>query len=284
MMVSLHGETVATIEEDYPSLADPEPARPHGLADAQGGTLLLAPRSGFVKVIDPQKLVALGVRRDVVLWMLIRPGDHVALGSPLGTARCTDGTPYPAQQADQLIPGLLEAVELGYERTSEQDAAFGLRQLTDIAVKALSPGINDPVTAAHAVGYASDLIVRLHRRRLGPQVHSDADGRPRAVLPDRDLRYYLDLVCGQVRRYARREPAVLIALLRMLRDAALATRSGEQAEDVRRQVRLVLDEMDSQLLPDDADEVRSVAARVEMALAGDVAAAYTDRAGETRST
>jgi uncharacterized membrane protein len=104
------------------------------------------------------------------------------------------------------------------------------------------------------------------------------------VLPDRDLRYYLDLVCGQVRRYARREPAVLIALLRMLRDAALATRSGEQAEDVRRQVRLVLDEMDSQLLPDDADEVRSVAARVEMALAGDVAAAYTDRAGETRST
>lgn len=284
MMVAVHGETAVTIAQTYPSLDEPEPPRPDGVADTPGGTFLPAPRSGFVKVVDPSRLVEVAEQADAVLWLLVRPGDHVTLGSPFATARRADGSPYPPEQAEQLAHEALTAVELGYERTSEQDSALGVRQLTDIAVKALSPGINDPVTAVHAVGYAGDLIVRLHGRRLGPRLHRDARGGARAILPDRDQRYYLDLACGQVRRYGRREPTVLIALLRMLRDVALATRTAEQAEEVRRQVRLVLAEMADDLLAEDAAEVESVAARVEQVLAGEVAAAYTDRAGETRST
>lgn len=225
----------------------------------------------------------LATRTDTVLWLLLRPGDHVVLGTPIGTARRSDGGGTVPELTDELVAGVLEAVELGYERTSEQDIALGLRQLTDIAVKALSPGINDPVTAAHAVGYATDLIVRLHGRRLGPQVHCDPAGRPRVVLPDRDHRYYLDLVCGQVRRYGRREPTVLVALMRLLRSVALAVRTEEQAEEVRRQVRLVVAEMSDELLPEDAAQVHDVAARVDLALAGQIAEAFTDRAGETHS-
>ena len=97
-------------------------------------------------------------------------------------------------------------VELGYERTVEQDAAFGFRQLEDIAVKALSPGINDPVTAAHAIGYMADFLVQVLGCRLGPTVHEDSDGVDRAIVPDRDIAYYIDLCCGQVRRYGRQEP------------------------------------------------------------------------------
>ena len=282
MMVAVHGETALTLRQAYPSLDDPEPARPDGLPDAPGGTCLPAPRSGFVKVIDAKRLVETATRTDTVLWMLVRPGDHLVLGTPIGTARGSDGRAVP-ELADELAERVLEAVELGYERTSEQDTALGLRQLADIAVKALSPGINDPVTAVHAIGYATDLLVRLHGRRLGPQVHCDDAGQPRVVLPDRDHQYYLDLVCAQIRRYGRREPAVLVALLRMLRDVGLSVRGEDQAEDVRRQVRLVVEEMADDLLPDDAAQVHDAARRVEQALVGDVAAAFTDRAGETRS-
>lgn len=283
MMLGVHGETVATMQQTYPPLDEPEPRRPDGLPDAPRGTCLPARRSGFVKVIDPQRLVDAAVASDAVLWLLVRPGDHLVVGTPVATARALDGTPLPSERAEPLARAVLEAVELGYERTAEQDYALGLRQLTDIAVKALSPGINDPVTATHAIGYCSDLLVRLHERRLGPQVKADARGRARLVLPDRDHRYYLDLVCGQIRRYARREPTVLVALLRMLRDVAVATRSEEHDDDVRREVRLILAEMTDGLLPEDVEQVRGVAARVEQALSGEVAEAYTDRAGETRS-
>ena len=282
MMVAVHGETATTIAESYPSMSDPEPPRPDGIPGPDG-TLVSSPRSGFVKVIKPAPLVRLAADQDVVIWMSIRPGDHVVAGTPIGCVCGPDGEPVREERAQGLAEQVLEAVELGFERTSEQDAALGLRQLADIGVKALSPGINDPVTAAHAVGYASDLLVRLHGRRLGPQVHCDDQDRPRVVLPDRDHRYYLDLACGQIRRYGRREPSVLIALLRMLRDVAVAVRDPEQGEEVRRQVRLILAETADDLLPEDVEGVRDAAERVEQALAGDVAGAFSDRAGETRS-
>jgi uncharacterized membrane protein len=283
MMVAVHAETVATMRQSYPSTEQPEPDRPDDLPDASGGTCVPAPRSGFVKVIEPGHLVEAAVEHDVVLWMLLRPGDHLVCGTPMATARGRDGTPVSAETAGRLARAVMGGIELGYERTSEQDTALGLRQLTDIAVKALSPGINDPVTAAHAIGYCADLLVQLNAHRLGPQVHSDGGGQARVVLPDRDARYYLELVCGPVRRYGRAEPTVLTALLRMLRDVALAARSDEQREEVRRQAGLVLATAPEDMLDEDAEQVRDVARRVEQVLRGEVAAAFVDRAGETRS-
>jgi uncharacterized membrane protein len=174
-------------------------------------------------------------------------------------------------------------VQLGFERTSEQDSALGLRQLTDIAVKAISPGINDPVTCGHAVGYCADLLVRLQGRQLGEQEHPDAHGARRLITPDRDHRYYVELVCGPVRRFGREEPIVLTSLLRLLRDCAVNARTDEQREELQRQSDLVLEEMSDRLLPYDAQAVRDLAHRVALALQGRVAEAYADRAGETRS-
>jgi uncharacterized membrane protein len=75
--------------------------------------------------------------------------------------------------------------------------------LEDIAVKALSPAINDPMTAAHAIGHMGDLLTRLADCRLGATLHEDAEGIGRATVPDRDFGYYLELACGQIRRYGR---------------------------------------------------------------------------------
>jgi uncharacterized membrane protein len=281
MMVAVHDETVATIHQVYASVDDPDPPRPSD--PPVDGVAVPARRSGFVKVVSPEHLVATAAAADVVLWLSVRPGDHVVLGTPLATAVRPDGSAPPDEVAEELAAPVLEGIELGYERTAEQDVALGLRQLSDIAVKALSPGINDPATAVHAVGYLSDLLVRLHRHRLGPQVRADRDGRTRVVLPDRDHRYYLDLACGQIRRYGQREPTLLVALLRMLRDVATAVQDDAQAAEVRRQAELVLAEISDDMLASDAARVRDVRARVELALSGQFSAAYADRSGETRS-
>ena len=129
----------------------------------------------------------------------------------------------------------------------------------------------------------ADLVVRITGRRLGPTLHEDGDGVGRVVVPDRDLRYHLDLCCGQVRRFGRDEPTVLVAILGMLRDVAVASRDDAQCAEVARAARLTAEEQPSGTTEEDAGVVADMRRRVELALAGDVAGAYGDRSGETRS-
>ncbi len=281
MMREVHDETERAIMTFYPEHGDPAPRSPSQLrVEEAAGARVAAARSGFVRLVDVEGLVDAARDPGAVVRVEVRPGDHVVRGTPLATVwRSTSGDGDLEGFGDRVRA----CVVLAYERTIEQDAAFGFRQLTDVAVKALSPGINDPVTAAHCVGHMADLLVLLTGRRLGPTLHEDGRGVGRAVVPDRDFRYYLDLVCGQIRRYGDREPTVLVALLRMLRDVAVASRDGDQRAEVSRQVRLIVDELPASLSVVDADSVRDLARRVEAALAGEVAAAYGDRSGETRS-
>ena len=281
MMVAVHEEAVEIIANVYPPHGDESKAPRSGLPGPEGGTLVPARRSGFVRATSPETVVAAASRHGVFVRLALRPGDHVIAGAPIASVWREDGA--RAGSVEGVVEPLLEAVGLGFERTNEEDPALGLRQLTDIAVKAISPGINDPVTAAHAVGYCADLLTRLQASHLGPQEYQDEDGVPRLVTPDRDLRYYLDLVCAPVRRFGRAEPLVLTALLRMLRDCATTARDDEQRREIARQLSLVLDEVGGELRPYDVEAVRDLGHRVELALRGEVDEAYRDRAGETRS-
>ena len=102
-------------------------------------------------------------------------------------------------------------------------------------------------------------------------------------MPDRDLHYYLHLASAQLRRYATREPTVLVALLRMLRDLAAAARDDDQREEIRRHAALVRETVSAELLDEDVEPVLDMERRVQEALAGRVRDAFTDRSGETRS-
>ncbi len=274
MMLRVHAETRQVMDESYARYGD-DHGLPDGLQSPSAADGLVATTSsGFVTEVDSAPLVRAAEQADALVWLLARPGDHLVVGSPIAAVRGA---------TRDLTPAVQEAVRLGYERTLEQDVAFGFRQLVDIAVKALSPALNDPVTATHAVGHLADLLVRLNEHRLGPTVHRDAAGRPRVVVPDRDVRYYLDLACAQVRRFGSREPTVLIALARLLRDVAVAARDDEQRDEVARQVDLVRAST-AALGSGDAAAVSDMCRRVHHALEGRVLEAYADRAGETRST
>ncbi len=281
MMRAVHDETDRAIKKFYPGYGDPRPRPPEELDVKGEGEPVRAGSSGFVRFVDVNGLVRTAVTADVLIELETRPGDHVVRGAPLASVWSRRGGPLDLADVEA---GVREFVVLDYERTVEQDAAFGFRQLADIAVKALSPGVNDPVTAIHAVGHMADLLVKIAGRRLGGTLHEDDQGVGRVVVPDRDLTYYLDLACGQVRRYGRREPTVLNALLRMLRDVATATRDDDQRAAVAVQVDLVVDEVDPSLSRYDVDGVEDMARRVRQALTGDTRAAYRDRSGETRSS
>ena len=120
----------------------------------------------------------------------------------------------------------MKAVHLGIDRTFEQDPKYAIRLLVDIAIKALSPAINDPTTAVQALDQIEDLLLRLGRHDMDSGYASDAKGMPRLVFPMPTWEDYLALAFDEIRQYGtgsvqvmRRLRAALIALSESLTDA-----------------------------------------------------------------
>ena len=279
MMLMVHDDTTRAVDRFYPPY-DEEALTPDDVTvDEARAHKLHARKSGFVQKVNTDQLIVIAKDIGGFVRLEVRPGDHVVRETPMASVWVEDPAGTDLEDVEERVQS---ALTIGYERTMDQDAAFGFRQLEDVAVKAMSPSINDPVTADHAVGHMADLLVRLMGCRLGATVHVDEDDVPRAIVPDRDVRYYLDLACAQLRRFGAAEPTVLMALLRMLRDVAVVCRDDHQREEVRRAAKLVATEGD-ELRKSDLAAVDDLLERVELALAGDLVEAYADRSGETRS-
>lgn len=202
-----------------------------------GASSIAATRSGFVQAVDDDCLLDAAERAGVVLQLEPAIGDHVVAGSPVAWVWSAGGG---RDVEDDVRAAVGRAVRVGYERTMQQDVAFGFRQLVDVAVKALSPGVNDPTTAVHALGHLAALLVLLAAREVGPKVRTDDAGTARVVLPGLDLAGYLDLACGQVRRYGSSEPSVIVELLRMLRDVARCDLGPLDAAAVEREASMAV--------------------------------------------
>ena len=126
-------------------------------------------------------------------------------------------------------------VRIGFERTLEQDVAFGIRQQLDIACKALSAAINDPYTAVQAINHLSVICCELAVRPLGADILTDAAGSGRVVVPGNTFRDYLYFVCGVLGRYGAGDQTVVSAILRLIRSCAEVLPPGsDRFEPVRK--------------------------------------------------
>ena len=212
-------------------------------------------RSGYVQAVRPRRLLAQAAGQRVCLRLRPRVGEHVVAGTTLAWIwRASPREPAPDPQA--FVPVLDEGVRIGFERTLEQDAAFGIRQLVDVACKALSPAVNDPYTAVQAVDHLSVIFCALAKRPLGNHVVRDGNGAA-VIVPGRRFPDYLAVMCGLIRRYGAREPTVAHALLRLLGScAAVAGGDREQSAAIEEQARIVI-----------ADAEREVAQPIDLALA-----------------
>jgi uncharacterized membrane protein len=130
---------------------------------------------GVVQAVDTEALIALAARAGGVVVMTVAVGDTVMDGMPILRVHGTG--PAPA------LDTLLDAVDLGPERTFEQDPKYAIRILVDVAIKALSPAINDPTTAVQALDQIEDLLLRLGRCDLDVGRMRDAAGHLRLDMP-----------------------------------------------------------------------------------------------------
>ena len=212
-------------------------------------------RSGYVQSVRPGRLLAEAAGHQVCLRLRPRVGEHVVAGTTL--AWIWPASPRdPAPDPGAFLPALREGVRIGFERTLEQDAALGIRQLVDVACKALSPAVNDPYTAVQAVDHLSVIFCALAQRPLGNHIVRAGSGAA-VIVPGRRFPEYLAVMCGLIRRYGAGEPTVAHALLRLLAScAAVAGDDPERCAAIEEQARIVI-----------ADAEREVAQPADLTLA-----------------
>ena len=174
-------------------------------------------RPGCLTWVDERALMSAASDADAVIAVDVRPGDQVIRGLPIARTWPTGpGQPLTGRAADGLHEAVATSVRCGPERTAGQDVGFGLRQLTDVVNRALSPGINDPTTALHAIGHLAALLCDLSDHDLTPRLVHDDRGVLRLVLAQPDFEELLDAAISQPRRLRRRGPRGAGGLMRLL--------------------------------------------------------------------
>ena len=183
-------------------------------------TLVHTGRPLVIQAVDIGALIAQAREADAVIEMLSAVGDTVMELTPLLRVR---GARQPLAERT-----LAESIEAGDERTFRQDPKYAIRLLVDIAIKALSPAVNDPTTAVQALDQIEDLLLRLGRRDLDIRAFHDDAGRLRLVVPFPTWEDFLLLALDEIRAYGASSVQVMrrmMALIKNLTEVLPAART-----------------------------------------------------------
>jgi uncharacterized membrane protein len=190
-------------------------AAPAGPREAGAGRVIVHHGNPLaIQAVDVEALLALAKASDAVIEMLASVGDTVAESTPL--ARIVGGRTRVDEGA------VLAAIQMGEERTFEQDPKYAIRLLVDIAIRALSPAVNDPTTAVQALDQIGDLLYRLGLRRLETGVFRDADGRVRLTVPFPRWDDFLQLALDEIRTCGAGSVQVMRRLKALISDLIVA--------------------------------------------------------------
>jgi uncharacterized membrane protein len=255
-------ETEAMIDEMMPwprqlnRLKEAEPLRPNASEVA-----VLSDHSGYIRFVDTRRLVALAKQYHVSIRVLRRVGHFVPAGIPLmmvskGARLTPEGT------AD-----LLTLFDLGPTRTLQQDVEFGVLQIVDIALKAISPAVNDPTTAINCVDQLSRILIRFASRESPDELLYDPPGIVRASIGWIHFERLLDAAFEQIRMYSKTDVAVSLRLLRALGDIAASTPDPELRRLLLDRGRRIVSGCAEKLGDEELRELRARQAQFESAAA-----------------
>ncbi len=175
---------------------------------------MLSEVSGYIRVVDTARLVAFAKEHRLQLRVTRKVGQFVPAGVPL--LMVSRRSRLDREHAVELTG----AFDIGPMRTLQQDVEFGVIQIVDIALRAISPAVNDPSTAISCIDQLSRILIRWLGREPPEALLYDPPHVLRVAMPWLDLDDLFDTAIEQVRAYATNDAAVSRRLLRLLRDVA----------------------------------------------------------------
>lgn len=259
---SVANELNDTIESIYPEALDEYPVElaertePGLSTESPPPGVVGATHEGYVQSVDTGKLLDLATCEDLLISLRVRPGTFII-------ADATIADVWPAERAnDDVHASVNEAIGLGERATPEEDPEFAIRQLVEVALRALSPGINDPFTAMACVDRLTSALGKLLRRKFPSPNHYDESQRLRLVTMPARFGDLVDASFDQIRRNSCSTVSVLNRLLGSIALLAPLVERSEDRQALSRHVRTIRDSLDAIDLAQDRDALRAQCARL----------------------
>ncbi len=201
--------------------------------------------TGYLQAIENDTLLTLASKNDILIRLECRPGDFINQGDTLGKG-------WPKIQIDSAVKKQINRTFiLGKDRTFTQDIAFGIDQLAEIAVRALSPSTNDPFTAMIAIDYLGAALRRLAKRVIPSPYRFDPDHHLRVIAKTVTFPEILERAFVPIHHYGKTAPIVTLSLLKVLSTiAAHVVREEDRSAILRLANRI---KQESRKLPESED-------------------------------
>lgn len=204
---------------------DPPAWRPPPIP--QGALEVRSPKSGYIHEVGRQTVLDLASKHDTTIWLTARPGHFVVAGTPVAAAH------PPPTGAEDFADALGDAFVLGTDRTSFQDVGFSVQQLVEMALRALSPGVNEPFTAITCIDRLGQGLTKLAAREIPSAMRKDDEGKVRVIAQPVTFAELAYEAFEPIAIYADRNPAISERLLRTLGRLAAVVRRQEDRDAIR---------------------------------------------------
>ena len=209
-------ETMRVIDERFPEPYSLQPEDSY-IPPGKEGKEVPAISAGYIQLIDEEQLFSLARERKLLIQIRATVGDFVIEGSPLVLLS-------PASSLTEELQESIEgAFDVGEARTLQQDVEYGLRQIVDIALKAISPAVNDPSTAATCIDQLSRILGHLAKRQISSPGLRNENKELCLVVKRPTFQSCLDLAFNQLRQYGKTDLAVSLRMLLALTRVAYVT-------------------------------------------------------------
>ena len=237
IIASVAQETIATVDRRFPDKLgqgpgendEDEALRP--LAE-RNWHAIAARKSGYIQSVDNAALLGLARDRKTIVRMERGIGEFVVQNTALASLALED----PPDQ--ETIAALQATFSISTHRTVEQDAAFGIRQIVDVALKALSPGINDTTTAVMCVDYLTAILARIAPRQIPSSLRYE-EGELRVIAKGPSFESLLADSFDEIRVSAKGNVAIMLPMLGALQTIASLTARPGRRRALRDQVQRI---------------------------------------------
>ena len=222
----------------------------------QGCLILNSTCEGYVQAVDGDGLLEIAREKNIILHLRSRPGDFITVGSPLAEIWPADDHSSEGISEEDLTEPLNETLITGIRRTPRQDVECAVDELVEVAVRSLSPGINDPFTAINCIDHLSAALGRLAERELPSAYRCDENNQLRIITHPVTFPNVLDAAFNQIRQYGRDSVAVTIRLLEALASVAAHVVREEDKVAIRLHGKMIAQNADSAPQEHDRQAIR----------------------------
>jgi uncharacterized membrane protein len=211
----LFPESLMEDSAERPVSGDPRSMLPDNLSSLSA--VVVSKGDGYLQVIDGSGLMQRAVGHDLVLEICARPGQFISRGQPLLRV-------FPEERCNERLERNLEYMFVrGAYRTSTQNALFLVDQLVEVAARALSPGVNDPMSAITCIDWLQSALIRVAQRRSPESCRFDNQGIIRIFSPALCFQDFCTAVFDQLRPYVATDRNAALHMMNMMRQVAAST-------------------------------------------------------------